>query len=317
MEAASDKPFVQQETNWARGVALAAGLGAILFFIASFISGGALSDVREGSTADFLIAYSEDPSSAGLIPSILRAISYLLMAIPVLYLFQAASQRTPRVRRQLIGLLILGPILIAAQMLLVNGALTSAGDELVDRSPAAVEAFGSDQDVDEDGEQEELAEDLLDDQSAFSIGQYMGLAGYFAFGIGLLYAGMWAMRTGLLTRFTGSFAMALGVVFAISLILPPVSQMATFGTVLLMAYLAFFFGRPPETRPPAWRTGEAIPWPKPGEPVPEPPAEGGDIEGSGREVAERPLPEQTGSNGDGGPEGNGGSAPTKRKRRKP
>jgi hypothetical protein len=119
------------------------------------------------------------------------------------------------------------------------------------------------------------------------------------------------MRTGLLTRFAGSFAMALGVVFAISLVLPPLSQMATFGSVLFMGYLAFVFGRPVQARAPAWRAGEAIPWPKPGELPPEPPGPGGDVEGSGREVREPPLPEGEQS-GDGQASG---PPPKKRKRR--
>jgi hypothetical protein len=297
--AAPNKQFVQDEARLARWVGIAAGLGALLFFAASIISQGALSDVREESAADFLVAYSESPGQAGLIPSIMRAISFLLMAVPLYYLFQAASRRSPKVRRQFIGFFILGPILIAAQIILLNGAITDAGDKLVEQSPAAVEALGSDADVDEDSPEEELADDLLEDSGAISFAQYLGLVGYFSFGIAMLYAGLWAMRTGLLTRFSGSFIMALGVVFAISLVIPPLAQMATFGTVLFMLYLAFVFGRSLETRPPAWRAGEAIPWPKPGEEPPDMPGPGGDVEGSGREVLEPPLPEDgAAENGD-------------------
>jgi hypothetical protein len=313
--AAPNKQFVQDEDRLARWVALAAGLGAILYFVASAISAGALSDVREGSAADFLVAYSEDPSQAGLIPTVMRAVSFLLMAVPLFYLFQAARRRSPQVRRQFIGFFLVGPLLIAVQLVLINGAITDAGDKLVEQSPAAVEALGTDADVDEDSPEEELADDLLEDSSAFSTGQYLGLVGYFSFGIAMLYAGLWAMRTGLLTRFSGSFIMALGVVFAISLVIPPLAQMATFGTVLFMLYLAFVFGRNLESRPPAWRAGEAIPWPKPGEAPPDVGGPGGDVEGSGREVLEPPLPEDGASeDGDAATETQG--EPRKKRKRR-
>jgi hypothetical protein len=308
MEATTaGKPFVQEEIKWARWVAVAAGLSALLFFVATFVSSPTLSDVREGSTADLLVAYEQDPSQAAQIPSVLRAISFLLMAAPLFYLFRAASNRSPGVRRQFIGFYFLGPVLIAAQILLLSSGFVDAGEQLVEQSPAAVEALGSDEDVDEDSPEEELADDLVRDSGTISTAQYIGLAGYLSFGIALFYAGMWSMRTGLLTRFSGSFAMALGVVSAI----PFFSGVGAFGTVLLMAYLGFFFGRSVDSRPPAWGAGEAMPWPKPGEGPPPDPGAGGDVEGSGREVLEPPLPE-SGTNGDGEPPG---GPPRKRKRR--
>jgi hypothetical protein len=71
-----------------------------------------------------------------------------------------------------------------------------------------------------------------------------------------MYGCLNAMRVGLLTRFWGSLGMALGVavVFALPL------------TWIWFLFLGFLLlGAVPGGRPPAWETGEATPWPSPGE----------------------------------------------------
>lgn len=290
METTAEKPFVQTERSRAKWVALSAALAILSFIAASLIAGPALSDVRSGSAADLLVAYHDDPSNAVVIPSILRALSFLFIAVPLLFLFKAARDRSPQVRGQFLGLLILGPVLLAAQFVMLSGALVDAGDKFVDQNPALVEQpdvpEGEDEDdVDEDSPRENAADDVLEDSGGISTAQVISFAGFLAFGVSLFYVGLWAMRTGLLTRFAGTFGMALGVVSAI----PFFSQLGAFGSVLWMAYLSVFFARRAESRPPAWAEGRAIPWPKPGER----PAEPGDgvVEGSGREVAEPALPE--------------------------
>lgn len=290
MSPATDTSFVAAETARAKWVALAAGLAAVAFIVASVVAGPALSDVRQGSAADLLTAYDDDPANAVMIPSILRALSFLLMAVPLLYLFKAARDRSPRVRREFIGFFLIGPVLIAAQFVLLGTSLVSVGEDFVAQDPdpgvqERVAASDDEDEVDEESEREELADDLIEDSGGVSTAQFMSLAGFLALGIALIYAGLWAMRTGLLSRFNGSFAMALGVVCAV----PFFSQIGAFGLVLWMAFLAVFFGRSVNSRPPAWVEGREIPWPKPGDPV-QPPA-GGTVEGSGREVLERPLPE--------------------------
>ena len=287
MDASADTAFLAKERARAKWVALAAGLAVLCFIAASLVAGPALSDVRDGSGADLLVAYHDDPSGAVVIPSLLRALSFLLMAVPLLYLFQAARAREPRVRGQFLGFYILGPVLLAAQFVLLSTALVDIGDDFVGQEQTVAEspADDPDADVDEDSPRENLADDLLQDSSAVSTAQVISLAGFLCFGIALLYTGLWSMRTGLLSRFNSTFAMALGVVCAI----PFFSQLGAFGAVLWMAFLAVFFTRRVESRPPAWVEGRAVPWPKAGEEAAT--AAGGDVEGSGREVSERPLPE--------------------------
>jgi hypothetical protein len=285
MNAPADTAFLAKERARAKWVALAAALAILCFIAASLIAGPALSDVRSGSSADLLVAYHDDSSRAVVIPSLLRALSFLLMGVPLLYLFQAARAREPRVRREFLGFYILGPALIAAQFVLLSTALVDVGDDFVAQAETVAESPSDDPDadVDEDSPRENLADDLLQDSSAVSTAQVISLVGFLCFGIALFYTGLWSMRTGLLSRFNATFAMALGVVCAI----PFFSQLGAFGAVIWMAFLAVFFARSPERRPPAWTEGRAVPWPKPGEA----PAEGGTVEGSGREVSERGLPE--------------------------
>jgi hypothetical protein len=162
---------------------------------------------------------------------------------------------------------------------------------------------GDDSGDEDEAPQERRADDLIEDSGAVAVGSYLTLPGLLGFVAGLVYIPLWAMRTGLLTRFWATLGMALGV----SLILLP---FATLGLVLWFAVIGLMvLGLWPGPRPPAWEVGEAVPWLKPGEP----PAGDDGIEGSGREVAERPLPEP--GEGDGPARETQGQPRKKRKRR--
>jgi hypothetical protein len=119
----------------------------------------------------------------------------------------------------------------------------------------------------------------------------------------MIYVPLQAQRVGLLTRFFGSFGMALGA--SMILILP----VALLGVLVWIGYLGLLIvGRVPGGRPPAWEAGEAIPWPRPGEGDSSAGAGGdGAIEGKASEVGNGEQP-TTGSE----PRG----TPAKRKRRR-
>jgi hypothetical protein len=157
---------------------------------------------------------------------------------------------------------------------------------------------------------EERAEDLASDSSGVQVGSGLRLTATLALVFALVYVPLWAMRTGLLRRFWATLGMALGA----SLIL--VGLFGLMGLVLWFAAIGLqLAGWWPGARPPAWDAGEAVPWPKPGEPVGPPPSgppggPGGTVEGSGREVSEAPLPE------DGPTEPTGETQGQRRKKRK-
>lgn len=103
-------------------------------------------------------------------------------------------------------------------------------------------------------------------QSALDIGgtgmlvfaQVLYIPAVLALGMGLVFTGLNAMRAGLLTRFMGALGMMLGVF----LVLPLLPYGATLIQVFWLAALGFLFlGRWPGGVPPAWKTGQAEPWP--------------------------------------------------------
>jgi hypothetical protein len=112
----------------------------------------------------------------------------------------------------------------------------------------------------------------------------------------MIYLSLQALRAGLLTRFMGSLGMALGASMILILPIAVLAMLAWTGFLGLL-----FVGRVPGGRPPAWETGEAVPWQRPGE---GPPGGGGDaIEGEATEV-------------DGDGERSGSTVPQKRKRKR-
>jgi hypothetical protein len=67
-----------------------------------------------------------------------------------------------------------------------------------------------------------------------------------------------AMRVGLLTRFLGYLGAISAVLFVLPLVPVPIVQAYWLGALAML-----FAGRSPSGTPPAWQSGEAIPWPSP------------------------------------------------------
>jgi hypothetical protein len=136
---------------------------------------------------------------------------------------------------------------------------------------------------------EALADHLNKHTTLLIVGGLISTIGVLALVFGMIYTNLWSMRLGLLSRFWGGLGMAFGL-FLIIPLFPPVP-----GLVLWFAILGLMFlGLWPRPLPPAWAAGEAVPWQRPGDDLGPPPAErgpSGTVEGSGREVSERPLPE--------------------------
>lgn len=141
---------------------------------------------------------------------------------------------------------------------------------------------------------ENLADHINKHTTLLIVGGLISTIGVLSLVFGMIYTNLWAMRTGLLSRFWGALGMAFGLFLVIPLF-PPIP-----GLVLWFAAIGLMFlGRWPRPLPPAWAAGEAVPWQRRGDDLGPPTSErgpAGTVEGSGREVSETPLPE----NGDGG-----------------
>jgi hypothetical protein len=87
----------------------------------------------------------------------------------------------------------------------------------------------------------------------------IGLAGQLALASGLILVSINAMRTGLVVRFLGILGV---IVAALSVLRDVTAPLDTFVMAIWLFVLALLLtGRAPGGLPPAWRTGQAEPWP--------------------------------------------------------
>jgi hypothetical protein len=85
-----------------------------------------------------------------------------------------------------------------------------------------------------------------------------GLFVQLALALAIVMISINAMRVGLLTRFLGYLGVISAVLFVIPLVPIPIVQVYWLGALAML-----FAGRSPSGTPPAWESGEAMPWPSP------------------------------------------------------
>jgi hypothetical protein len=247
---ASHRQSLAWEERWSRPTALAA-FAAVLFVVAAILV--ASLGVGHGSGDSEVLRNVQDHRSAELISSILQAIGIGLLAAPLYYLFRAANRRSDRMRGQLVGVVIAAPLFLAVLAILSGVSTLHAAADFVSTEVPRLTAKGVSLSSDH---ADEIAKETIDDAPLRALAAGFGLAGQLGFVVAMVYTCLYAMRVGLLTRFWGSLGIALGAVSFVFF------QFA----LLWFIYLGLLLlGRVPGGRPPAWGSGEAIPWPTPGE----------------------------------------------------
>lgn len=269
-----------RESRWAVPVGIASIVGAILL-----VASGPVNVSGDGR-AEFL-READAHAGAVLLSGLMQTLAFLLLALPLLYLFRAVQARSDRVRPQLIGLVVAAPLFLAVSSALAIGVTNSAADQFLagDAEPTLTRQEAKEECVeereDEGGDfladeydpakgeaplracedrkvEDDEASEALGGASLAPLATGLGLAGALGLVVALLYSGLWAMRTGFLSRFWGSLGMVAGIAF----VLGPLS-------VVSLVFFVYFgllaLGLVPGGRPPAWEAGEAIPWPTPGE----------------------------------------------------
>jgi hypothetical protein len=239
----SSAETIERERRWATPAALGTFAAVAMVVVGVVLNTSAL-DYHNNKT---LLESAHSHSTEIIIAGFVQAIGFALFCAPLVYLFRAAQVRSDRVKRELILFCVLGPVLFAIQSVLAAIVTTHLGSDFaagtVTTGKAGVHA----------------AKHLLDDSGGQKTANALRLAAGLALLVGVAYPSLQAMRVGLLTRFFGAFGVALGV----SLVLVP------FGAVLLLIWLTYLglliAGWVRGGRPPAWESGEAIPWPSPGE----------------------------------------------------
>jgi hypothetical protein len=267
-----------RERRWALPVALATLAAVALLVAATFVVGTVSGD------GDAEVLRSVDEHSGAVTASgLMQGLAFLLLVAPLVYLFRAVQARSERVRGQLIGLVVAAPLFLAVAAVLTATATTDAASEFVagkgraDLNRAeAVQECSEDQRDDADAFRDDYgkgapsmqrcattkvdddrAEDAISDAPVRGVATGFGFGGRIGLAFALLYTSLWALRTGLLSRFWGSLGMAMGAAALLLLV--------QFTLIWFLYFALLVAGWLPGGRPPAWAAGEAIPWPTPGE----------------------------------------------------
>jgi hypothetical protein len=238
------------EARWSRPTAFAAfaaiGFVIVAIAVASQGVGGNGGDSE-------LLRHVDEHRGAELVSSILQAIGIGLLTAPLYYLFRSAKARSERMRGQLVGVVIAAPLFLAVLAILSGLSTLHAASDFVSNEVPRLMAKGVALNSDHANE---IAKETIDEAPLRSLAAGFGLGGQLGFLVAMVYTCLYAMRVGLLPRFWGSLGMALGAVSFIFF------QFA----MLWFVYLGLLLiGRVPGGKPPAWESGEAIPWPSPGE----------------------------------------------------
>ncbi|MFL5901366.1 MAG: hypothetical protein ACJ75S_09235 [Solirubrobacterales bacterium] len=266
------------EERWSLPAAVAT-LAAVGLLVASFLvvssfgGGGEAASLRE----------IQDHGSSVTLASLLQGLGFLLLAAPLLYLFQAALARSDRMRAQFRALVVVAPLALAVGSVLNGVAAKEAASDFTTgkshttlsvreagkecRSERKEDAAGFRKEFSDgaaavshcatEKREDDEATNAIGDASLRKIAEGFQFGGSLALAFALVYSCLNALRIGLLTRFWGSLGIALGVAAGLGLFQFTLLWFVYFG--LLVA------GWVPGGRPPAWAAGEAIPWPTPGE----------------------------------------------------
>jgi hypothetical protein len=199
---------------------------------------GQLSGLPSLKTSQF--QYIDDHAVGVLGSSVLVAVSYLAMGVALAYLARATAARRPEFPSAAVYLPYLGAGISAVGAVLFGYGNIGAARTFLD-GPHTVDA----------------ARDAGSNGLILAGQVIQGLAGALALGAATALVALNAMRAGLLTRFMG----VLGIIVAVLTVIPLSGSLPIVQVFWLLALGALILGFWPSGVPPAWRTGEAVPWP--------------------------------------------------------
>ena len=126
------KQLVEREKSLGR-IAGIIGIAGVLMTLVPPIAGlgSDFNKLAQDAYADRLVAF-EAARDDLLLSQIIQAVGLLLFAAPLLFLFQAAADRSTQVKRALIGLCVIGPICLAISLILYFIAYDTVAADFID-----------------------------------------------------------------------------------------------------------------------------------------------------------------------------------------
>ena len=238
--------------------AIAAAVAAVFVFVGTAWRGLTLNDLPRNGLVEALDRAAEpgpvggseslkvdtsqvfsDQAFGVLASSVVVAIGYLALGWTLTYLAVATRARRPEMPKLLVYLPMIAGILQALATVLSAFATNIAISDFLD------------------GERTVDAAREVTRSGLGVFAQLIGLPGALGLALSMILIALNAMRVGLLTRFMG----VLGIITGTLQILPfggPLPIVQSFWLIMLSL---LFSGRFPGGMPPAWRTGNAEPWP--------------------------------------------------------
>jgi hypothetical protein len=194
---------------------------------------------RAGLATDKVLFLS-DHAVALVLVGILDALSWLTLGLVLIFLLRAAVSRGAHVRRPIRWMAIGGTLLVAISAVGVQASLAISSRDFAGSDDHSTTA----------------AHDALTSAGTALAAHQFGdllLAGTF------IIIALAAMRVGLLTRFLGVLGIMVGALILLSSVFGASSFFIQALWLLLLGVT--LLGRAPAGLPPAWQSGEAMPWP--------------------------------------------------------
>lgn len=233
---------VTYETRMRRRYAVIAALGGFGLFAAAAIQAvGPQPKVAE-LTVQLLVTNKRGPLE--VIGALLNGIGLLGLAVTLTFLFRAARARKPEMAPVTSIIAIAGGVLAAVGGIASGVVVTLKAHDFATHGAQTYPQ----------------AHDLLQG-FGLAVIQYAGLLGSLLLAAAFVLVTLNAMRVGLLTKFVGYLGMV-SAAASLLLIGSKLQQLALLIEVFWLLAVAYLLaGRWPNGDPPAWRTGQAEPWP--------------------------------------------------------
>jgi hypothetical protein len=230
---------VRNETRMRPRFAVVAAVGGLALFAAAAVqAAGAQAKVGE-LTVQLLVTNKR--GALEVIGTLINGLGLLALAGTLMFLFSAARARKPEMSPATSYTAIVGGVLGAVGGIAYGVVITLKAHDFATHGAQTYPQANS-----------------LLSGAALAVLQYAGLLGSLLLAVSFVLIALNAMRVGLLTRFMGYLGM---VAAGASLLLIGSAPALLIEVFWLLAIGYMLAGRWPNGDPPAWRTGQAEPWP--------------------------------------------------------